>query len=272
VTLFLNFRAGPVGMAEDPYVLEGTTAADTRTIGWTLPSDRIGTGGVVFGVHGFNVSYGAGVASLAALERTLALGRQHLFVGVLWPGDWWVPAINYPAEAGDAVLCGRRLARFVIRSLPEGVPVSFVAHSLGCRLALEAARQLGRRRVREVCLLAAAVDSDCLATSPYDEARENTGRTSVLSSKQDWVLWLAYPAGDLLADIGFGDRDSPLRRALGYTGPRPNTPEKVDPAPIPDREKVGHTDYLADASANAKAGKVQRYARRAVLGLARGWP
>src|SRR5262249_42570014 len=57
----------------------------------------------------FNVSYAAAVPLLTALERTLHLGPRFLFVGVLWPGDWWVPAINYPAEADDAVRCGERL-------------------------------------------------------------------------------------------------------------------------------------------------------------------
>src|SRR5262249_19125517 len=136
VTLYLNFRTAGVGgsIVEDPYVLEGDGLADPvqmKTLGWTIPRERIEGREVVVAVHGFNVGYAQGVHVLAALERDLALASQFVFVGVLWPGDYWIPVVNYPAEAGDAVRCGRLLARFANKNLRAATAVSFVSHSLG---------------------------------------------------------------------------------------------------------------------------------------------
>src|SRR5689334_17421744 len=72
---------------------------------------------VILAVHGFNVSRKSGVRSLAALEQALALGPGEVFFGVLWPGDWWLPVINYSAEADDAVDAGRKVAAYVNRNM-----------------------------------------------------------------------------------------------------------------------------------------------------------
>ncbi|MEX2205895.1 MAG: alpha/beta hydrolase [Myxococcota bacterium] len=281
MTLFLNFRTAGVGggIVEEPYVLEGNGRADPvalRSLGWTIPVDRISGREVVFATHGFNVSYQAGAQALAQLETDLNLGPGFVFVGVLWPGDWWLPVINYPAEAGDAVRCGVLLAKFVNARLARARSVSLVSHSLGGRLVLEAVTHLAKP-AREVCLLAAAVDDDCLSSAQYAAARGNAGRINVLASTRDLVLRLAYPAGDFVSDVGFDD-DSPWRRALGYHGPQPEAPERVRHAQIDRNTGYGHGDYFPTyppAPAGApipKSSLPERFVREALLGLPHTWP
>jgi hypothetical protein len=276
VTLFLDFRTDGVGggILDEPRVLEGNGLVDRpelRHLGQTLPAARIAGREVVFATHGFNVSRVAGVHSLARLERDLNLPAAFVFVGVLWPGDWWIPVVNYPSEAGDAVLCGRLLAKFVNTSLSLAGSVSLVSHSLGGRLVLEAAKHLSRP-AREVCVLAAAVDDDCLTSGQYDSARKNAKRISVLASRGDLVLRIAYPAGDFFSDI-FYDDDNPARKALGYHGPRPRA-ENVLHAQISGRQS-GHGDYFppADLAApNDMQRKPEAFISEVLQGLPHGWP
>jgi len=275
VSLFLDFRTAGVGggILDEPRVLEGNgliDPPDLRYLGQTLPAARIAGREVVFVTHGFNVSRREGVHALARLERDLNLPSAFVFVGVLWPGDWWIPVINYPAEAGDAVQCGRLLARFVNTSLSLAGDVSLVSHSLGGRLVLEAVKHLSRP-AREVCVLAAAVDDDCLTSPQYDAARKNAKRISVLASRGDLVLRVAYPAGDFFSDI-FYDDDNPARKALGYHGPRPRA-DRVLHAQIPDHQ-YGHGDYFPPADLNKPNGtqKPEAFISEALLGVPHGWP
>lgn len=251
-------------------MLEGDGLAkriELRSLGWTIPRDRVAGKEVLFATHGFNVSYAAGVRSMASLDAKLNLAPGFLFVGVLWPGDYWLPVVNYPAEAADAVRCGRLLAKFANEHLRLAGALSFVSHSLGGRLVLEAVKNLDRP-AREVCLLAAAVDDDCLR-SQYDAARGNAQRINVLASTQDLVLRLAYPAGDLASDVVLGDDDSPWRKALGYHGPRPEALDGVAHAQISASDGYGHGDYLPP---NPKGAKPARYVVEALLGMPRTWP
>ena len=275
MTLFLDFRTDGVGggILDEPRVLEGNGLVDPpelRYLGQTLPAARIAGREVVFVTHGFNVSRREGVHALARLERDLNLPPAFVFVGVLWPGDWWIPVVNYPAEAGDAVQCGRLLAKFVNTSLSLAGDVSLVSHSLGGRLVLEAVKHLGRP-AREVCVLAAAVDDDCLTGPQYDATRQNAKRISVLASRGDLVLRIAYPAGDFLSDI-FYDDDNPARKALGYHGPRPRA-EHVLHAQIPGHE-YGHGNYFPPSDLNKPNGtqKPEAFISEALLGVPHGWP
>jgi esterase/lipase superfamily enzyme len=278
MTLFLDFRTSGVGgdILDAPRVLEGdglVAAPELRPLGRTLPADRIAGREVVFATHGFNVSRAAGVHALARLEQDLKLPPAFVLVGVLWPGDWWIPVVNYPAEAGDAVRCGRALADFVNTSLSAAASVSFVSHSLGGRLVLEAVKRLARP-AREVCVVAAAVDDDCLITPQYDGARRNARRISVLASKGDRVLRLAYPAGDFLSDLFFRDDDSAVRGALGYHGPRRRA-ELVLHAQIPDGARYDHGDYFPPSDLTlpvGKQGRPEAFIAETLLGSPHAWP
>lgn len=277
MTYFLNFRSSAVGGAivDEPYVLTGDGAPhDVRITetSWTLPESAVAGKEILFATHGFNVSYREGLEVLAQLELDLQLPSSFTFVGILWPGDWWIPAINYPSEADDAVTCGQRVARFANRHLRAARAISFVSHSLGGRLVLEATRAL-ERRAHEVCVLAAAVDDDCLATEQYADVRRNAERVSVLASRKDVVLGTAYPIGDFLSDLLWRDNDSPWRAALGYHGPRPAGLDHVAHGQIADQAGYGHGDYLRYSNApDVKTSLVTRFIRETLAGQPRTWP
>lgn len=266
MTLFVNLRS----MASlEPDVLDvdpGVTPPKARLIRPAQLAQMAAGRDVLFAVHGFNVSYAGGIASLGRLGQVAQLPPDALFIGVLWPGDFWIPVVNYPFEASDAVRCGKLLAAFSDRWLASAHSLSFMSHSLGGRLVLEAVRH-SARKIAMMCLTAAAVDRDCL-TAQYAGAVENCDATYVLSSRKDRVLRYAYPAGDFLSDL-FGDPDSPFRTALGLHGPSPAAGQSVRPKRIPPDPPCDHGDYLAD---NEIGRHVAGYVSRAFRGAPQTWP
>lgn len=235
---------------------------------------------VVLAIHGFNVSRPHGVGSLGALEAALALAPNYRFFGVLWPGDFWLPVVNYPWEAAHAVTSGRHIAAYCNRVFSGANSISFISHSLGGRVLLEAIQNMGRPAA-QVCIAAGAVDDDCLA-GQYLRAERNAGRINVLSSVKDKVLQLAYPAGDFISDVLLGDNDSPWQAALGRTGPRPPYGPPVFEEPIPpnagfDGKGYDHGDYFppsapaTPAPPDPKWRHAAGYMRRSVTGAANYW-
>jgi hypothetical protein len=246
MTLFLNFRSQGVGGAViEPYVLDGDgTAAPPalRSLSNLEFAPRVAGRNVLFAAHGFNVSYDHGARSLGQLEAQLNLTTSDIFLGVLWPGDFWLPVVNYPFEGGVAMDCGRRLADFCGRWLTRAQSISFVSHSLGARVVLEAVKHLDRR-ARIVCLTAAAINRDCLMTE-YAAAAANADSISILASHSDWVLKVAFQVGDPIADV-LHDDHAFFEKALGYDGPPPPAlPPVQSPWQIPDAAGYGHGDYL----------------------------
>jgi len=282
VTLYISLRnrAGAgAGLAEfaDAYVGPGGTLKKP-TIERLEPrdfGDRLAGKQVVLAVHGFNVSYQSGVHVLARLEAEMALGEGWVFVGVLWPGDFWLPVVNYPWEADDAVRSGRRLARFLERPEVGGraQAFSFLSHSLGARVVLAAAERLPAGRTRAICLAAAAADDNCLVAG-HNQARLHSGPITVLSSLKDKTLFLAYPLGDFFSDAVY-DQDSPWKGALGRYGaqPEPAAPRVMN-FPIPDTPAYDHGDYYPPASGAGNVGwrKVAEHARRLFRREGQVWP
>src|SRR5260370_19699042 len=222
MTLYLNFRSQRRGGATGPpHLLEGngTTAPPAlKTVAWADIAAKVAGKDVLLGVHGFNVNYRNGANSFGLLDGSLGLAGSEIFIGVLWPGDFWIPAVNYPFEGSDAMECGRRLADFCTRWLSEAQSLSFFSHSLGARLALEAVTPLDRR-ARMLCLAAAAINRDCL-TAEYRSAAANADLIFLLASHNDTVLRIAFPLGDPISNIL--DHDHMFFRApLGYEGPPP---------------------------------------------------
>ncbi|WP_165184631.1 alpha/beta hydrolase [Caulobacter soli] len=281
--LYVNLRYASVGggLRSDPYLIEGAVGdAAPRMVSLNSreAAQRVAGRSLVFTVHGFNVSYDKGLRSLARLETQLALPPNFLCVGVLWPGDFFIPAINYPGEWRDAVNGGKALARFVNTTLGGATDVSFVAHSLGCRLALEAVAGLQRKAAR-VCLMASATDDNCLE-KPYDVSVANSQLLTWLASKKDKVLKLAYPIGDWAGDIFFGDRDSPWHGALGRYGPKwsRTIPDNARGFPIADGLGYDHGDYFPPSAPGA-GGAIQPrqqaaagFAANVLKGGAPTWP
>jgi pimeloyl-ACP methyl ester carboxylesterase len=260
-----------------------------------LPIDRLralcADKDVLFFVHGFNVRADSGRRSANALEqdlRTMMAPYQFtgndVVIGVLWPGDWHVKVVNYSWEFADATEAGRGLRRVIENQMTRAASISMVSHSLGARVVLAAAQGLNRK-LRTLCLTAAAADEDCL-TARYEAAAENAEHVYVLRSKRDRTLQFAYPAGDFLSDI-FGDEDSPFRGALGRHGPRPAAPAHVRTTKIPsepnNRGKTkqllsdfDHTDYFPSSPQSTppvarKSDAVSRYVAAAFAGMAPHW-
>jgi hypothetical protein len=251
VSYYLNFRSQSVGGGViDPYLLEGDGTANPSallSVDWSGISSIVDAKNVLFAVHGFNVSYQYGACSLGQLEPQINPAPSEVFIGVLWPGDYWMPVINYPFEGEVAIDCGRRLATFCKRWLSKAQSISFVSHSLGARLVLEAVENLGRP-ARAVCLTAAAVNKDCLSTE-YAGATAQSSAVSILASHNDLVLGVAFRVADPISEIFVGDH-APFQLALGYDGPpTPSHPPINPPWQIPDNEDYGHHDYFPPGTA-----------------------
>ncbi|MES0042234.1 alpha/beta hydrolase [Mesorhizobium sp. M0091] len=231
---------------------------------------------VLFAIHGFNVSLKQGACALGRLESAIMLPSSCQFVAVLWPGDSWLPVVNYPFEGSTAIDCGRRLASFCNRRLGDAASISFATHSLGARVALEA---IGRfdRKVRSACLTAGAINDNCL-TAEYAGAFANCTTVSVLASQRDLVLKLAYPIGDPIADLLHFDH-KPFQAALGYDGPPAPIGSTVPPWEIENAASYGHGDYLppsdptkAFPDPQGKWNNVARFMARAFAGKQQTWP
>jgi hypothetical protein len=284
MSLFVNFRAGSIGGAVvDPYVIEGDPVAiplALRSVPWPEVSGLVAGRDVLFGVHGFNVGYSGGVRALGRLDAYLALGASEVFLGVLWPGDSWLPVVNYPFEGATSIRCGNLLAGFCEAHLAAARSFSFVSHSLGARVVLQAAQQLQDRfRIRAICLTAGAINDDCLQEE-YGCVPKNAERILLLASHCDEVLKLAFPIGDLIADL-LHDDHTPFRTALGYGGPQLPAPSPVRaPWQIPDHADYGHHNYLPPGEADPGAPTpdqlkwqaVAKFARRAFRGEEQSWP
>lgn len=222
----------------------------------TLPTPTLDTlqlaTSVAFLVHGFNVSRPNGSAELQQLGHLLSSLGAGAAVCVLWPGDSRFGPLCYPFETNNAIDSGVELAKFIHDYLPQRPRLSFVAHSMGARVALQAVAQLRSMSiaVEQICLMAAAVDNDCLASSgEYGAAAQFASRTAVLYSPSDKVLRFAYPAGNLIS--AFLHWAATTDAALGYTGPRPAqgpTPSGVTATGIPSTDGVNHGDYVPNAN------------------------
>jgi len=167
------------------------------------------------------------------------------------------------------------LAEYLNTRMARAASLSFISHSLGGRVLLEAVKGLARP-AREVVITAGAVDDDVLARQ-YVAVKAKIARLSVLSSAKDKVLRLAYPLGDFASDVFWGDKDSPWHGALGLHGPNPTEIfPGVTPRQIPDKPPYGHGDYFPPSDpAPPKPGgaweRSARYMRQAVNGGGDAW-
>ena len=243
MALFLSFRYSTVGGAtrKDPVAWISNAAFALTEI---KPADiAMLTAGrdVLFATHGFNVPQANGVCALSRLEQQLKLPMSAQMIGVLWPGDSHAGGASYPTEKKTASDCGRYLAAFCKAKLAGAATISFLSHSLGARLVLEAVRRLDRR-ARSVCLTAGAIERDCL-TKEYADAFANADVVSILASREDEVLRFLFPLGNLVAHV-LNPTVNPLSSALGYAGPPAPLGKTVRPWDIPKDAEIDHGDYL----------------------------
>jgi alpha/beta hydrolase family protein DUF900 len=201
---------------------------------------------VLLATHGFHVTRDNGIEYLTHWSNWLHLDANHVFVGVLWPGDSkWIPFLDYPVEGDEAIRSGDLLAQYLIANFSGAASLSFTSHSLGARVMLQTIRNLpGSPRLSSLTLMAAAIDDTCLVDE-YADAAQKMARISVLASKCDEVLKLAFPAGNVAS--GIVTRGDPYwHGALGRYGPNPpNQPSALYGSPIlPDSWNFGHGNYI----------------------------
>ena len=229
---------------------------------------------VTFLIHGFNVDRQSGTAELAALAALLPVTLTEAAVAVLWPGDSTIGPLSYPFETNKADDTALELVKFIGDVLIQQPQLSFLAHSLGCRVAMETARHLWIKNapVAQVCLMAGAIDNDSLADkAEYQGASQYAARVAVLYSPSDQVLKLAYPTGTLVSAFLHWTRTTDA--ALGFTGPRANpgesTPGTVVAVGIPATNGVDHGDYLPSPNGppTAKQMSAASFANAALSGL-----
>jgi len=268
-TYFLNFR-GPAGAVCSPYLLKGdgaTSPPDVSVVPWSEVRDTVSGKNILFFTHGFNVSYQGGAQSLELVCRYLRLSSSYLFIGMLWPGDGGVPFLDYPWEGGPAMDSGRQLAAFCNQWCTGAQSLSFASHSLGARMVLQGVTGLSRR-ASLLCLMAGAINRDCLTTQ-YSSAAVKCDRVAVLASHEDDVLKLAFPPGDAIADQVYHDHT--LQGALGYDGPPPPATSVQSPWQIANGENFGHLDYLPPTD-NNKWEWAADFVRRNLYGQPLIWP
>ncbi len=282
MTLFLDFRIQDVGgPVSGPRLCEGDGTAAPLSLPTIPPArvaGRLAGRDLLFVAHGFNNSRPQGAYALGTLDGYLNLPPPGLMIGVLWPGDCWLPLVDYPFEGDVAEASGKRLAGFCNDLAGQVRSFSFASHSLGARLVLEALGWL-TPQARTLCLTAGAINRDCL-TAQYAASGRNAGAVSALASRKDWVLKVAFSLGDPLADLLEGDH-TPFQAALGRFGPRAPVPGNVAaPWQIPDAEGYDHGNYLPPTApprpgAPPPGPPWQRpadFIRRAFLGRPQTWP
>lgn len=261
----LDFRDRDIGGAVLPGLLTASGMTHTQALDALRLEKR-----VVFLLHGFKVNRCVGKMVLGNLAHDLGALSNTGLIAVLWPGDHALGFLSYPFEGRDADDTARELAEFINLNLNSSTPISFVAHSLGARVAMETAKQLeDSNPIENVCLMAAAIDDYSVsAWANYRAVVQAAKTVAVLSSRKDTVLRYAYPIGDLLQAFIYL-RDT-YGLALGYGGPRPHSnggvPDSLFHCAIPSQLKVCHDDYLRSDNANCKQRSAAKFARQVISG------
>ena len=204
---------------------------------------------VLIATHGFNVNREDGIKNFCNWEKLLGPNPYiatdpfpGAFLGLLWPGDSEsLHALSYPVEPKNATAAGNMIADFVDKNFAAATSISFVSHSLGARVVLQAVSQM-TLPVRRLILMAGAVSDHCL-TKDFASVQKKVDVISALASKKDEVLKWAFPIGDLAAEII--DHNHPWwESALGRFGPTPRPEHYRSPCQIPKGWDFGHGNYL----------------------------
>ncbi|WP_454890515.1 alpha/beta hydrolase [Sphingopyxis chilensis] len=223
---------------------------------------------IILLVHGFNVTQPDADAAYELFEGNLSPDLRGRIVRLYWPGDWGTRAdaargqpslpskiisrLAYPFKPRTAERSAQRLRTllanaFRARSKAQGakpLEIAVVAHSLGCRLAMEALELIIDSSGTNVDLpltvlmAAATARSTMIEDGKLTNMIEQLPQLWILHSKSDAVLWGAFRPGQLF--------DSPLfplhlRGAVGRQGIPGTSHIKVA------KGRWGHGDYWPDA-------------------------
>jgi esterase/lipase superfamily enzyme len=220
---------------------------------------------IVMLVHGFNNSREFAEQRYALIKKNLlpylrdAHERPFAIAEFQWPGDEVMSplptAAGYPIDISRAKVAAERLAAFLmLLTSPPSLRVTFIGHSLGCRLVLESlARLQGANAppdIRIVGLMAPAGPVEKVRRSgPLFRTGNPPRQVLKFYSNRDDVLLLAFPSGQFLA-YQWGIEDDNYARAVGRNG----DPDEYGAA-FPTQN--GHGTYWEDpAVANTMIGQI----------------
>jgi pimeloyl-ACP methyl ester carboxylesterase len=224
---------------------------------------------VVLLIHGFNVDMCAAGKSYDTFADGLVFRWKARSIRVYWPGDAApqserrlarssapaLSAASYPyqpvrAEKSAEILAEHIGAAIKARKSSRQNPIrlSVVAHSLGCRVALELLRNTralvaaGELKIEVVVLMAAAVPLyDVGANGSYDLSRSKAQKTVIYYSGRDTILKRVFPFGQRTYS-----RDPTSfvtnREALGFVGPAGTLSASIEKIEVSHR----HGDYWGD--------------------------
>lgn len=215
---------------------------------------------VVILVHGFNNHLGTARTYYRTFrdrqyeldEKLMPKNLESLIADLHWPGDadWGIADkldfLIYPAAVGTAQKTKAIIASH-LRSMQHLHKVSFIGHSLGCRVVLETIDELSKApgpSIEKVCLMAAAVPVfKVVEGGQLYDAISRPKKVLVMHSRSDKVLKWAFRLGQSAAA---GD-EGLWPRALGSRKPPSKLPANVDEINI---KGAGHSDYWGDPVAN----------------------
>jgi pimeloyl-ACP methyl ester carboxylesterase len=217
---------------------------------------------VVLLIHGFNVTEERGLETyrrfvgrlrdILAIPRDVPVADDRL-VALYWPGDadWgFAKPLAYMRSVPRARDIGAGLAKLLDDSVGAHpfIAVDIVAHSLGCRLALETLLAVStapgsRVRIDRIQFMAGAAPTFMLDDTDDTprlraafEASLGSGAKSLYSGS-DLVLTAAFPPGQTLAGKGEGF----MPTALGHAKwPSHGELGCIDPVEMPG---AGHGSY-----------------------------
>jgi len=249
-TKFLDVRAlwGSGGVSSVVQLTKwtgGNNYADRSKYIGLSPNDlqsHIHAKDVLIGTHGFNVNRADGIKTVTTWEGLLSSADVPAFVGLLWPGDSEsFHALSYPEEPKNAMAAGNMVAEFVDNNFANATSISFVSHSLGARVVLQAITRMSLP-VRRLILMAGAVSDNCLSAE-FAAVPAKVETISLLASKEDEVLRWAFPLGDFASEIV--DHTHPWwESALGRFGASQRPEHYRGPCQLPDIWNYGHGNYL----------------------------
>lgn len=166
-------------------------------------------------VHGYNVREDKGLKTMGQFRTGLSAGCLQIAGQILtmtWPGnaDWLHGGpIAYFAKVDTAVSAGDLLFRYTLDEYGDGggcEEMVVVAHSLGCRVALEFLKRLShdvrpaKLKKIAVILMAAAVPSNLHELLRV--TKDNADYLAVLHSQDDAVLRRWFRLGQTAAGEG----------------------------------------------------------------------
>lgn len=219
------------------YLTDGNDGTNYGTAGDPIPGvDAPAADELLVYVHGWTNDDDGAVCSVAESDATFSSeGYDHPVVGFSWDAD-----VGWYTGTEIAERNGPKLAQFTadFREANPGVPVRYVAHSLGARVVLEAVRALdewGRHDdVATLSILGGAADDETVSIDgAYGSSIERaTGRTDNFWMDDDEVLNWAYGAAEWDSAIG----------NAGCEGTPPGNYRDHDVGYVPD-----HFSYNDDA-------------------------